>query len=138
MRVSFSQNHISSAIFPLPLTPSLQGREEEEGKKLKAKKQRPLVGKAPPVNLEKQRWGKTSQRRGDLAFLSLRKTKKQIRYAKNLGLPRKRNHELAMTPCPITPERFYHPLSSPLNVSIRGPQYLKPLDSPPPRHPGNF
>ncbi|MGB4692136.1 MAG: hypothetical protein WBH59_07335, partial [Atribacterales bacterium] len=30
--------------------------------------------------------------------------KSDLDRVKNLGLPRKRNHELAMTPCPVTPE----------------------------------
>ncbi len=48
-----------------------------------------------------------AKRRGDLAFLSLKKLKSKLDRVKNLGLPRKRNHELAMTPCPVTPECLY-------------------------------
>jgi len=39
-------------------------------------------------------------------FLSLKKLKSKLDRVKNLGLPRKRNHELAMTPCPVTPAIF--------------------------------
>ncbi len=48
----------------------------------------------PPFSvIARSDWG------GNLAFLSLKKLKSKLDRVKSSGLPRKRNHELAMTPC---------------------------------------
>jgi len=53
--------------------------------------------------------------------------KSDLDRVKSSGLPRKRNHELAMTPCPVTPEWFY-----------QGSTVFKAFGFPPCRHPGNL